>query len=316
MKPLVSIIIPVYKVEDYLSRCMDSILNQTYNNLEIILVDDESPDNCPQLCDEYAKKDARVKVIHKKNGGLSDARNAALEFITGKYCFFVDSDDFIQQNTIAYLVELAEKHQAEIVQCDRELGYNSKFTKEANYTEDNLTIYNNITIFESSDNKVTIWAKLYLSTLWDGIKMPVGKLNEDDYTTWKLYYKARVIIVTHCQLYYNYINPDGICSNLKKSPNIDYPMEAYHERINYFERLSERHLSDLSKWRYIKYILLSVRNPKLTPEQRNILIKEFAMNYKRVLACSSVPLSNKIIILIFRISPKISTTLLNIKGIL
>ena len=103
MTPLISIIIPVYKVEQYLKECIDSIINQTYMNLEIVIVDDGSPDNCPLICDQYAALDKRIKVIHKKNGGLSDARNAGLNIITGDYVTFVDSDDVIHPEMINIL---------------------------------------------------------------------------------------------------------------------------------------------------------------------------------------------------------------------
>ena len=99
MKPLISIIVPVYNVEQYIQRCLNSIINQTYKNLEIILVDDGSPDQCPQICDDYAAKDSRIMVIHKKNGGLSDARNAGLLTSAGEYVAFIDSDDFIMIHT-------------------------------------------------------------------------------------------------------------------------------------------------------------------------------------------------------------------------
>ena len=105
MEPLISVIVPVYKVETYLHQCVDSILNQTYRNLEVILVDDGSPDGCPGICDEYAAMDNRVKVIHKKNGGLSDARNVGLRIMTGEYVTFVDSDDWIETNHISSLYE-------------------------------------------------------------------------------------------------------------------------------------------------------------------------------------------------------------------
>ena len=109
MSKLVSIIVPVYKVEQYLKRCMDSILNQTYKNIEVILVNDGSPDNCPVLCDEYAKIDSRVRVIHKENGGLSSARNVALDSVKGDYIFFVDSDDWLALDTLEVLNEYLEK---------------------------------------------------------------------------------------------------------------------------------------------------------------------------------------------------------------
>ena len=95
MNPLISVIVPIYNVEKYLARCVDSIVNQTYKNLEIILVDDGSPDLCPQMCDDYAEKDSRIKVVHKKNGGLSDARNAGMAVSTGEYISFIDSDDYV-----------------------------------------------------------------------------------------------------------------------------------------------------------------------------------------------------------------------------
>lgn len=104
-KSLVSVIVPVYKVEKYLDKCVESIVEQTYKNLEIILVDDGSPDNCPSMCDSWAQKDSRIKVIHKENGGVSSARNSALDAAAGDYICFVDSDDFIEPNAVGYMLE-------------------------------------------------------------------------------------------------------------------------------------------------------------------------------------------------------------------
>lgn len=123
----VSVVVPVYKVESYLSHCVDSILNQTYRNIEVILVDDGSPDNCPALCDDYAAKDKRVKVIHKENGGLSDARNKGLEQATGDYVMFIDSDDFwVDENQLALLMKAVEANP----QCDF-IGFNVSYYFEA-----------------------------------------------------------------------------------------------------------------------------------------------------------------------------------------
>ena len=115
--PKISVIVPVYKVEKYLDRCVESIVNQTYKNLEIILVDDGSPDNCPVMCDEWAEKDERIRVIHKENGGLADARNAGMNIATGDYIGFVDSDDWIEPNMYEVLLKNALKYDADISRC-------------------------------------------------------------------------------------------------------------------------------------------------------------------------------------------------------
>ncbi len=113
--PVVSVIIPIYKVEEYIDRCIQSVLNQTESDIEIILVDDGSPDRCPEICDSYQLKDNRIKVIHKKNGGLASARNAGLDIATGKYIFFLDSDDWIDSNTLEELVRIAEEQDVDFV---------------------------------------------------------------------------------------------------------------------------------------------------------------------------------------------------------
>ena len=113
-QPLISIIVPIYNVEKYLRRCVDSILCQSYHNLEVWLVDDGSPDGCPAICDEYAGKDKRVKVIHKKNGGLSDARNVAIDVATGEYICFVDSDDYVASTYVETLYALIDKYQTKV----------------------------------------------------------------------------------------------------------------------------------------------------------------------------------------------------------
>ena len=138
--PLVSIIIPVYKVENYINYCIRSVLNQTLHNIEIILIDDGSPDCCPKLCDEFTKHDNRVKVIHKKNGGLGLARNSGLDVATGKYITFVDSDDYIDNNTIEILFKLAEENNLDILRYNynRFIKENAFFKKNV---QDNLQIF-------------------------------------------------------------------------------------------------------------------------------------------------------------------------------
>lgn len=307
MKALVSVIIPVYKVEAYLDRCLNSILSQTYKELEIILVDDGSPDRCPQMCDNYAAIDNRVTVLHKENGGLSSARNAALDCMNGQYCIFVDSDDFIQIGAVDYLVKLAESNNADLVQCSFERGEKSEFVSVSDYINDKIVTFDGNKIFESTLNNVTLCGKLYRSELWRDVRMPLGMKNEDDFTTWKLYYKANRVIVSNLKLYYNYINDSGISSGLKRTPNISYPMQAYHERIDFFDTIGDKHLSDLSKWRYSLYLMIAMGAKKINAEDKETLKKEFKSIYRNVLHCKSVPLSHKTLVLLSLISPIFAT---------
>lgn len=125
MDKLISVIVPIYNVEKYLTKCIESIINQTYENLEIILVDDGSPDNCPIICDEYAKRDSRVKVIHKKNGGLSDARNAGLDIATGEYIMFIDSDDFVEIDMMESMMNNMIDNNVDLVVCNIKYIYDN-----------------------------------------------------------------------------------------------------------------------------------------------------------------------------------------------
>lgn len=131
--PLISVIIPVYKVEKFLHRCVDSVINQTYKNLEIILIDDGSPDNCGNICDEYAKKDTRIKVIHQENQGLSGARNSGLNIAKGEYIYFIDSDDYIKKNTLENMIKYSEKDILILYQEQQYIYYLMENLKKENY---------------------------------------------------------------------------------------------------------------------------------------------------------------------------------------
>lgn len=184
IRPLISIIVPIYKVEPYLRQCINSIVNQTYTNMEIILVDDGSPDDCPQICDEYAAKDKRIVVIHKKNGGLSDARNAGLDICKGEYIYFLDSDDYIGNNTISVLYQQLEKNK----QCAIAIGYFTALIgdKKEVYCESWLfdtprliepTDFASRMLTEKSNHAAT--AKLYKKEIFQKIRFQQNKKNED-----------------------------------------------------------------------------------------------------------------------------------------
>lgn len=182
MSDLISIIVPIYNVEKYLQECIESLLKQTYKNIEIILVDDGSPDNCPQICDEFLKKDKRIKVFHKVNGGLSDARNYGLERATGNYICFVDSDDFVTEDYIEFLYNKLILNNVDIAMCGFTNYYNDnkmkcKIKKVQNkiYDRELAHIYLNVLGYFD----VASWNKIYKKELFNDVRFPVGKTCED-----------------------------------------------------------------------------------------------------------------------------------------
>lgn len=214
-EPLISVIVPVYNVEKYLDKCVDSIVNQTYKNLEIILVDDGSPDNCPKMCDDWSEKDKRIKVIHKKNGGLSDARNKGIEMANGEYIGFVDSDDYVEGNYIEFLYKNIIDYDCEISMGKHYVIYPNKKINTGSGKE---YIMNSKECLEKmlygEDVDVSAWAKLYKKSLFKDISFPKGRLFEDSATTYKLVEKANSIVLDSQPIYY-YIIRDNSITNYK-----------------------------------------------------------------------------------------------------
>lgn len=210
MSEKISVIVPVYKVEKYLDKCVSSIVNQTYKNLEIILVDDGSPDNCPAMCDAWAEKDDRVKVIHKKNGGLSDARNAGMKIAIGEFIGFVDSDDWIAPGMYQHLYEIMISDQSDIAVCGAlmvwEDGRTQKLTRDGSCVlnrEDAMRA-----IIEESWLKQPVWNKLYRTEKIRDITFPVGKYHEDVFWSYKAVGMVDRVSVSDKVGYY-YLQRDG-----------------------------------------------------------------------------------------------------------
>lgn len=212
-KHLISIIIPVYKVELYLRQCVDSVINQTYKNLEIILVDDGSPDSCPFICDEYARLDKRVKVVHKKNGGISDARNRGIKHATGEYIIFVDADDWLAKDACRVLNEILLHQSVDIV------GFDHAETKEDESFSD-YKCNRQLTVISAADMykkymRGELWqhsacSKIYKKELFEHIKFPLGMLGEDYATTYLLLSVSNRVAHVNMGLYFYRIRPESI----------------------------------------------------------------------------------------------------------
>ena len=231
MTDLISVIVPIYKVEAYLDDCVRSIVAQTYPNLEIILVDDGSPDRCGEMCDAWAAKDSRIKVIHKPNGGLSDARNAGLQIAAGDYIAFVDSDDWIEPQMYEKMLAAMKAEQAEICACRIRSCYPDHCVEwgcpEYRATEPEQTL---AMLYNDTAYPVSAWNKLYRRELWETLRFPVGKICEDAFTTYLLVHKAKHIVQLP-EAFYNYrIRPESIMTSRFSIKRMD---EEEVWRVNY-----------------------------------------------------------------------------------
>lgn len=217
---LLSVIVPVYKVEPYLKRCIDSIRCQTYRNLQIILIDDGSPDNCGNICDEYTKKDSRIMVIHQKNEGLSGARNNGMLFAKGEYVAFVDSDDWIDPTMYEVLIDLLEKNDLDIAKCSvvSSDGNNEHQILPHQKNADKIITEENVfELYYTEFLCKVVWNAVYKRKIVNGILSPIGYISEDNYVSGRYLYRSRRIMITSKCLYYYYYNPKSITHSSNKS---------------------------------------------------------------------------------------------------
>ncbi len=243
ISPLISIIIPCYGVEKYLPVCIESILSQTYQNIEIFLVDDGSPDRCGEICDTYAVLDSRIKVIHKLNGGLSDARNVAIDIAKGEYIMFVDSDDYVSSMYVAQLYYLVEKYKCRMAICQSQsfVEGTEPLIQRINKKEqcwDKLDAIRNM--FYQQDFDTSAWGKIYHRSLFEsGIRYPKGLLFEDLPTTYLLMEKADQIAFTNQHLYYYLHRNDSIEGARFSSEKIDSALKIFDLMDSHVEVISK-----------------------------------------------------------------------------
>lgn len=236
--PMISVIVPIYNVEPYLDKCIGSIVNQSYKNLEIILVDDGSPDRCPEICDQWATRDNRIRVIHKENGGLSNARNAGLAVATGELIGFVDSDDWITQEMYQLLYDNMVKCQSDIAACGVEMVWeNGKepcvLTKQGSSVMDNREAM--YAVVEEKWIQAPVWYKLYKAELVKDIFFPVGKYHEDVFWTYQVVAKAKKVSVFDTICYYYVQRANSIMGTDYSIKRLD-ALEAKVCRLDYYKK--------------------------------------------------------------------------------
>lgn len=272
--PKISVIVPVYNVAQYLPQCIESLLGQTLEDIEVILVDDGSQDKSSQICDSYAQKDERIKVRHKINGGLSDARNAGLEIAQGEYIAFLDSDDWVEKNVYEYLYNLIQKEDADIVQCDyiKAFSEDAKIDFSSAVTESICTNIEALCLLYGEEyvKTVVVWNKLYKRAVFDNIRFPKGKIHEDEFTTYKLLHHANKVVNSNYPLIY-YRQREGSIMSQAFSEKRLHILEAYNESMEYFNRYNLDKLVQLAECRLcgqLRYLYVQVQKSQFNNKKK------------------------------------------------
>jgi glycosyltransferase involved in cell wall biosynthesis len=243
MRDLISVIVPCYNVEDFLPRCLESLISQSYHNIEIILVDDGSSDRCGEICDDYAAKDSRIRVIHKKNGGLSDARNVAIDIAKGDYLTFVDSDDYVCTDYVETLYDLCVKYETKMAVADW-LIYPMGDIPILPHRKIKEILFSRQKALECMFNQVhfdvSACVKLYHRSLFDGVRYPKGMLFEDLQTTFKCILNCdNGVAYSNKQIYYYMFRPNSIEGSEFSERKMDSAIEVFNVMNSYEEELKD-----------------------------------------------------------------------------
>lgn len=302
--PLISLVLPVYNVEKYLDRCMESVVNQTYENLEIIMVDDGATDQSGKICDEWAKKDKRIIVIHKENGGLSDARNVGTEHARGEYISYIDSDDTVEVDYVEYLYYLIKKFHTPMSLCTHNIVFNEgkRIKPLGNGEEVVLTDKEALeSMLYHGQVDTSAWAKLYHRSLLSDIKYPKGKLFEDIGTTYKLFIKAEKIACGFKSKYNYFVRSNSIVTGSfspRKLDLLDMTDEMARNVITLYPDLQK---AALRRQVYARFSTLNQTFNSLSGKQYQKDILNFIKNNRiNLLLDKKVPFRDKMaIILLF-----------------
>lgn len=307
----ISIIVPIYNVEKYLNRCIESIVNQTYQNLEIILVDDGSPDQCPEICDQWALKDSRIKVVHKENGGLSDARNKGMEIASGDYIGFIDSDDWIKETMYELMLTFMKNNACDIVECD--VSYvNEVGEKKSNSIKRCNKIYTRNEALKAVINadglKSVVWNKLYKSEVLKPLTFKNGKLNEDEFFTFYVIDMCNYIGYISEALYY-YLQRNSSIMGKYSLKRLD-AIEAFDERLEYMKKYHKELVLDAKLVLYMNclyhyHLVNGLTNNEEKEKGKKLLkkyLKKTRFSFREYMQCK---MKDKIYIILSKISIEI-----------
>jgi len=252
--PEISVIVPVYKVESFIHRCVNSILSQSFSDFELILVDDGSPDDCGKICDAYGAQDSRIHVIHQQNGGLSAARNSGIDYVLSNshshWLAFVDSDDWVHPDYLKQLYAVAEQTLCKISACGFFRTEGDPFPEQQDFSVQCMSA-DDYYCGQMHDGVTAVaWNKLYHRSLFKKLRYPIGKLHEDEFTTYLAIYQAGKIGVTPAKLYAYYQNPAGIMRS-EWNPRRMHVLEAFEQQIAFAREQGNDRLLQKTTEQYI-----------------------------------------------------------------
>lgn len=303
---LISVVIPVYNVENYIKKCIDSVINQSYKKLEIILVDDGSNDNSSIICDEYKEKDNRIKVIHKKNSGLSEARNSGIDIAKGKYIAFIDSDDYISNDYFEYLYKLLIDNNADIAVCDYQLFSDKLKNKKQ---KEKIETFFSLEILEKmlygNHNLISAWCKLYKKSLFNNIKYPKGQCYEDVNTTFLLYEKSQKVVISNLKKYFYLVRKDSITNQNFSERNFDI-IKSNDEMIEYLSKYNELEVALKRRKLFSRISLLcKMITSNYNGNEKNKIIKYIKNNKNDILKNKKSSNKDKISVYLLLISERL-----------
>lgn len=310
----ISIIVPVYNVEKYLENCIESILNQTFKDFELILVDDGSTDNSGKICDIYEKKDSRIKVIHKNNGGLSSARNTGLDIACGKYVGFIDSDDSIHPRMYEMLYDLIKKYESDISCCNYKKIYDIFKDEYENVNSLEVIEMSNIEAIKNLYDKeigvklVIACNKLYRKNLFDNIRYKVGRLHEDEFMAHRILYNSKKITYVDNELYY-YLQREGSIMSKKSYKRKVDALLSKSDRMRFCNKVGLTSMSDnickIYEFDFFNLYKQLLNECSVNAEFLKEIRRDFILNLYILLRQKDIHIKEKISCLIFAISPKV-----------
>ena len=320
MKPIISIIVPIYNVEKYLPKCIESILNQTFKEFELILVDDGSPDNSGSICDEYSKKDERIKVIHKENGGVSSARNVGLGSALGEYIGFVDPDDYINEDMFEVLYNLCISTNSDIAICknSREINGEIYGTEDDIYTKIMDTDEALKEMFKANLYRFALWNKICKKKCFYGIRFPEGRVHEDLSATYKIIANSSKVIFTN-YVGYIYVKRDESILTKKYNKNRLQSFIGWDEIFRFFNKnyvnLKVELLNCYTYWCIdnIYYILNQITNTKQAINYLKVLRGYMDKYYYEIINNKSLGIKDKYMIILLKLNIPLTIQIYKIK---